>query len=64
MQTASEMQAHPSQKASEEMDFRRKLLDDPKGVISQELGITIPESLEIIVRQNGLNTIHLAIPTA
>ncbi len=64
MQTANEMRAHPSPKARGDIDFRQKLLDDPKGAISEELGITIPESLEIIVHQNGLNTIHLDVPTA
>ena len=34
-------------KASEDADFRARLLSDPKGAIGQELGVSIPESMSI-----------------
>ncbi len=64
MQTAEEMRAHLTSKAAEDADFRQQLIADPKGVISQELGITIPDSMEIKVHESDLQTVHLALPVS
>ena len=42
MQPAEEMRRHLTEKASEDVDFRRQLVADPKGAIHQEFGIDIP----------------------
>ena len=64
MQTAEEMRAHLTSKAAEDADFRQQLISDPKGAISQELGITIPDSMEIRVHESDIQTIHLALPVS
>lgn len=62
MQTAEEMRAHITAKAVENPDFRAQLVANPKGVIGEEFGITIPDSMEIKVQESDMNTVYLALP--
>ena len=62
METAKEMQAKIVGKASEDADFRARLLSDPKGAIEQELGVTIPASLSVEVHEESGETAHLVLP--
>lgn len=50
------------EKSALDKDFRQALLDDPKNTISQELGITMPESMTIQVHESDMQTVHLALP--
>ena len=43
-------------------DFRQQLIADPKSTISEELGITIPDSMNIQVHESDMQTVHLALP--
>ena len=49
-------------KATEDADFRARLLSDPKGTIESELGVTIPASLSIEVHEESGMTAHLVLP--
>ena len=49
-------------KATEDADFRAWLLSDPKGAISQELGVAIPVSMSIQVHEESGTTAHLVLP--
>ena len=51
-----------AEKSALDAEFRQQLLSDPKGAISQELDITIPESMNIVVHQSDMQTVHLALP--
>ena len=51
METLSEMRAKIAGKASRDEDFRARLLEDPKGAVEQELGVSIPASLSIEVHE-------------
>lgn len=62
MQTPNEMRAKIVGKASEDADFRARLLDDPKAAIGQELGVAVPSSLTIEVHEEGRETAHLVLP--
>ena len=64
MKTAKEMEAAIVGKATEDEDFRDRLLDDPRGTIEQELGISIPETVEIEVHEESSTTAHLVLPPA
>lgn len=58
----SEMKAHIMTRATEDGEFRAKLLADPKPVISTELGITIPEDFTIQVHEDSAGTAHVVLP--
>ena len=62
MESAKDMHAKIVGKASEDADFRSRLLSDPKGAIEQELGVTIPASLSIEVHEQSAETTHLVLP--
>ena len=62
MRSGDEMLQHIVQKSALDEDFRRALLAAPNAAISEELGITIPESMTIKVHQSDMRTVHLALP--
>ena len=60
--TMSEMRAHILTRATEDGEFRAKLLADPRPVISAELGVTIPEHFTIQVYEDSATTAHMVLP--
>jgi hypothetical protein len=51
-------------RASSDEEFRRRLLNDPKAAVSDELGIEIPDELTIRVIEEGAGEVILALPPA
>lgn len=62
MRSGDQMLKQIVEKSALDADFRQNLLTDPKTTISQELGITIPDSMEIKVHESDMQTVHLALP--
>ena len=62
MRTGDEMLQHIVEKSALDDEFRRALLANPKSTISEELGITIPDSMNIEVHESDMQTVHLALP--
>ncbi len=62
METAQDMRAKIVGKATEDANFRARLLSDPKRAISQELGVAIPASMAIEVHEDSDATAHLILP--
>ena len=62
METANEMRAKIVDKATNDPEFRARLLSDPKGTIGQELGVTIPASMSVEVHEESAEAAHLVLP--
>ena len=62
MRSGDEMLQQIVEKSGLDADFRQQLLADPKSAISEELGITIPETMTIEVHESDMQTVHLALP--
>lgn len=62
MTTANEMRDQILGRAEEDADFRSRLLADPKGTISSELGTEIPDGFNIVVHEDSATTAHLTLP--
>ncbi len=62
MTTANEFRDRILTKASEDDDFRTRLLDDPAGAIGDELNVTMPEELTVQVHSDGPNVVNLVLP--
>ena len=62
MTTATELKTRILTRASEDSDFRARLIEDPKAAISAELGRTIPEGFDVVVHEDGASTAHLVLP--
>ena len=62
MRSGDEMLQKIVERSALDTDFRQRLLTDPKTTISGELGITIPDSMNIRVHESDMRTVHLALP--
>lgn len=62
LKSAEEMRQQITDKAVSDDSFRALLMSDPKSALSQELGLEIPEGLEIQVHESDMNTVHLSLP--
>ena len=62
MQSAEDMRRHLTDKAVENLEFRQQLLADPKSVIQEEFGVTIPDNINVVVHESDMQTVHLALP--
>jgi len=62
MRSGDDMLRQIVDKSSLDTGFRQRLLADPKDAISGELGITIPDSMNIKVHESDMQTVHLALP--
>ena len=62
METPKEMRMKIVGKATEDADFRARLLSDPKEAIGQELGVSIPASMSVEVHEDDGATAHLVLP--
>jgi hypothetical protein len=52
------------ERSLEDGELRRRLLDDPKGTLEQELGRGLPAGVEVRVVQESADTIYLVLPSA
>ncbi len=62
MNSVQEMHTQLLEKAAVDDAFRDKLVANPKGAIFDELGIEVPQDIEVKVHENDMNTIHLSLP--
>ncbi len=62
MRSGDEMLKQIVDKSAIDVAFRQELLAEPKGAISKELGITMPDSMSICVHESDMQTVHIALP--
>ena len=62
MISGDEMLKQIVDKSAIDEEFRQQLLADPKSAITGELGITMPESMNVVVHESDMQTVHLALP--
>ena len=62
MKNGDEMLQQIVEKSALDADFRQELLTDPKTAITRELGITMPDSMNVQVHESDMQTVHLALP--
>ena len=59
----AEMERSLVQRSFDDEDFRKRLLDDPKETVEQELGSRLPESVQVRVVEESAETIYLVLPS-
>ena len=62
MHTALEMRTRIIAKAASDPDYRARLIEDPRGAIADELGVSIPDSLSVHVHEEDAGSAHLVLP--
>jgi hypothetical protein len=60
----AEMERRLINRSLQDEDFRQRLLAEPRAAIEQELGIRVPESIEVRVVEESADTIYLVLPSA
>ena len=50
------------QRSAQDENLRRRLLEDPKSAVEQEIGAKLPEGIEIRVVEETPETIYLVLP--
>ena len=62
MQSGAEMRDHVLGKAADDAEFRARLVTDPKAVLNDELGVSLPDSFAISVHEDSSTHVHLVLP--
>ena len=62
MKSGDEMLRQIVDRSATDVQFRQQLLSDPKSAITAELGITMPESMNVVVHESDMQTVHIALP--
>ena len=62
MLVESEMRAHIAMKATDDSEFRARLMADPKGTVEQECGITFPDSYKFHVCEETATDTYMVLP--
>ena len=60
----SEIERRLIERSLEDESFRQELLADPKAVLVEELGIRLPDNIEIRAVEETADTIYLVLPSA
>ena len=63
MKSGAEMRDHILGKATEDAEFRTRLVADPKAVLTDEFGVSLPDSFAISVHEDSSTHVHLVLPT-
>jgi hypothetical protein len=51
------------EKSLQDESFRRRLIEDPKGAVEQELGTRLPEEVRVVSVEETQDTIYLVLPS-
>jgi len=60
----TEMEGRIIQRSLEDEDFRRRLLEDPRAAVEEELGTRLPEGVQVQAVEETADTIYLVLPSA
>jgi hypothetical protein len=59
----AEMERRLIGKSIEDESFRRRLIEDPKAAVEQELGTRLPEEVRVVSVEESADTIYLVLPS-
>ena len=62
MQSEAEVKAHVAMKATEDDDFRTRLIADPRGTAEEVLGMRFPKEYRLHVHEESATDAHLVLP--
>ena len=62
MITASQIREQLIEKATNDAEFRTRLVDDPRATVEAEFGVTLPEGFSFEVHEASATEAHLVLP--
>jgi hypothetical protein len=57
-----EMERRLIEKSLQDDAFRQRLIEDPKGILEEELGTRLPEEVRVVTMAETQDTIYLVLP--
>ena len=60
----AEVEGRITRRSLEDEDFRRRLFEDPRAVVEEELGTRLSEGVEVRVVEETPDTIYLVLPSS
>ncbi len=57
-----EMERRLIEKSLQDDAFRQRLIEDPKGILEEELGTRLPEEVRVVTVEETSDTIYLVLP--
>ena len=63
MKSGAEMRDHILGKATDDAEFRARLVADPKAVLTDEFGVNLPDSFALSVHEDSSTHVHLVLPS-
>ncbi len=60
--TRTQLEAQVIDRAMKDEAFREELVRDPKGVFARELGMNMPEHIQVQVLEESPTTVYLVLP--
>lgn len=57
------MERRVVEKSLQDEDFRERLLENPRVTMEQELGVRLPEDLQVVAVEETADTIYLVLPS-
>ena len=62
MQSEAEVKAHIAMKATEDDDFRARLVAEPRAAVEAETGLRFPDDYRLHVHEESATEAHLVLP--
>ena len=62
MKSGAEMREHILGKVADDTEFRTRLVADPKAILNEEFGVSLPDSFAISVHEDSSTHVHLVLP--
>ena len=62
MGSEAQVRAHIAMKATEDDDFRTRLVADPRATVEKEAGLRFPDGYRIHVHEESATDAHLVLP--
>ena len=62
--TRDDVEAMIAERIAADPAFRAALEADPRGVLGDLVGMTIPDAVEVVLHEDSLTQIHLTIPAS
>jgi hypothetical protein len=60
----AEMEGRLIQRSMNDESFRRRLLEDPRAAVEEELGTSLPEGVRVRAVEETTDTIYLVLPSS
>ena len=62
--TRSQVEAIIAERIAADPAFRDTLLADPRTVLSEIIGIDLPDTVQVVLHEESLTQIHLTVPSS